>query len=132
MEASRTFESKMRCLIHRDVGKNQLYIFVMRKTIGCKGNHLRQRFMVSFQTSAFWLLFVVLAFLVGKQLKVAQESLQKLKEFDIRMNHISIAAAVIYITTQLSDEKKPLRDLDLHLCRIKPVDGKTVTKTMSL
>ncbi|WZY94252.1 hypothetical protein YC2023_066581 [Brassica napus] len=79
-------------------------------TIGCKGNHLRQRFMVSFQTIAFWLLFVVLAFLVGKQLKVAQESLQKLKEFDIRMNHISIAAAVIYITTQLSDEKKPLRE----------------------
>ncbi|KAG5415558.1 hypothetical protein IGI04_003125 [Brassica rapa subsp. trilocularis] len=57
----------------------------------------------------------IYAFLVGKQLNVTQESLQKLKEFDIRMNHISIAAAVIYITTQLSDEKKPLRDLQNEL-----------------
>ncbi|CAN6990678.1 unnamed protein product [Brassica rapa subsp. trilocularis] len=31
------------------------------------------------------------------------------------MNHISIAAAVIYITTQLSDEKKPLRGCCIHI-----------------
>ena len=39
--------------------------------------------------------------------KATQVSVQKSKEFDIRRSPISIAAAVIYIITQLSDDKKP-------------------------
>ncbi|KAG9133744.1 hypothetical protein Leryth_018448 [Lithospermum erythrorhizon] len=45
--------------------------------------------------------------------KAAQESVQKSEEFDIRRSPISIAAAVIYIITQLSEEKKPLKDVSL-------------------
>ena len=36
--------------------------------------------------------------------KAAQEAVQKSQEFDIRRSPISIAAAVIYIITQLSDD----------------------------
>ncbi|KAI4386536.1 hypothetical protein MLD38_004463 [Melastoma candidum] len=45
--------------------------------------------------------------------KAAQEAVKKSEEFDIRRSPISIAAAVIYIITQLSDDKKPLRDISL-------------------
>ncbi|CAL5430985.1 unnamed protein product [Camellia sinensis] len=43
--------------------------------------------------------------------KAAQEAVQKSEEFDIRRSPISIAAAVIYIVTQLSDDKKPLKGM---------------------
>ncbi|XP_052477069.1 transcription initiation factor IIB-2 isoform X1 [Gossypium raimondii] len=49
----------------------------------------------------------------NQAVKAAQESVQKSEEFDIRRSPISIAAAVIYIITQLSDDKKPLRDISL-------------------
>ncbi|XWS59096.1 hypothetical protein CRYUN_Cryun08bG0092600 [Craigia yunnanensis] len=45
----------------------------------------------------------------NQAVKAAQEAVQKSEEFDIRRSPISIAAAVIYIITQLSDDKKPLR-----------------------
>jgi transcription initiation factor TFIIB len=45
--------------------------------------------------------------------KAAQESVQKSEEFDIRRSPISIAAAVIYIITQLSDDKKSLKDVSV-------------------
>ncbi|KAL7238328.1 hypothetical protein ACSBR2_004434 [Camellia fascicularis] len=40
----------------------------------------------------------------NQAVKVAQEAVQKSKEFDIRRSPISIAVVVIYIVTQLSDE----------------------------
>jgi transcription initiation factor TFIIB len=43
--------------------------------------------------------------------KAAQEAVQKSEEFDIRRSPISIAAVVIYIITQLSDDKKTLKDI---------------------
>ncbi|XP_019082316.1 PREDICTED: transcription initiation factor IIB-1-like [Camelina sativa] len=43
--------------------------------------------------------------------KAAQEAVQKSEEFDIRRSPISIAAVVIYIITQLSDDKKTLKDM---------------------
>ncbi|GAA0170664.1 general transcription factor [Lithospermum erythrorhizon] len=47
-----------------------------------------------------------------EEMKVVQETVQKAEEFDIRRSPISIAAAIIYIITQLSpDTKKPLRDI---------------------
>ncbi|KAJ8898795.1 hypothetical protein K2173_006327 [Erythroxylum novogranatense] len=49
----------------------------------------------------------------NQAVKAAQEAVQKSEEFDIRRSPISIAAAVIYITTQLSDDKKLLRDISL-------------------
>jgi transcription initiation factor TFIIB len=49
----------------------------------------------------------------NQAVKAAQEAVQKSEEFDIRRSPISIAAAVIYIITQLSDDKKPLRDVSL-------------------
>ncbi|CAN1256224.1 Transcription initiation factor IIB-2 [Linum perenne] len=51
--------------------------------------------------------------MTNQAMKAAQESVQKSEEFDIRRSPISIAAAVIYIITQLSDDKKPLRDISL-------------------
>ncbi|CAH8269997.1 unnamed protein product [Arabidopsis lyrata] len=47
----------------------------------------------------------------NQTVKAAQESVQKSEEFDIRRSPISIAAAIIYIITQLSDDKKLLRDI---------------------
>ncbi|KAJ6300428.1 hypothetical protein OIU76_021259 [Salix suchowensis] len=44
--------------------------------------------------------------------KAATEAVKTSEQFDIRRSPISIAAAVIYIITQLSDDKKPLRGLD--------------------
>ncbi|EOY09191.1 Cyclin-like family protein isoform 2, partial [Theobroma cacao] len=49
----------------------------------------------------------------NQAVKAAQEAVQKSEEFDIRRSPISIAAAVIYIITQLSDDKKPLRDISV-------------------
>ncbi|KNA07997.1 hypothetical protein SOVF_166500 [Spinacia oleracea] len=49
----------------------------------------------------------------NQAMKAAQEAVQKSEEIDIRRSPISIAAAVIYIITQLSEEKKPLRDISL-------------------
>ncbi|KAK7278933.1 hypothetical protein RJT34_23972 [Clitoria ternatea] len=49
----------------------------------------------------------------NQAVKAAQEAVQKSEEFDIRRSPISIAAAVIYIITQLSDDKKPLKDISL-------------------
>ncbi|KAF9664759.1 hypothetical protein SADUNF_Sadunf16G0051400 [Salix dunnii] len=44
--------------------------------------------------------------------KAATEAVKTSEQFDIRRSPISIAAAVIYIITQLSEDKKPLRGLD--------------------
>ncbi|GKV27625.1 hypothetical protein SLEP1_g36775 [Rubroshorea leprosula] len=49
--------------------------------------------------------------MTNQAIKAAQEAVQKSEEFDIRRSPISIAAAVIYIITQLSDNKKLLRGL---------------------
>ncbi|KOM40560.1 hypothetical protein LR48_Vigan04g075800 [Vigna angularis] len=49
----------------------------------------------------------------NQAVKAAQEAVQKSEEFDIRRSPISIAAAVIYIITQLSDDKKPLKDISV-------------------
>ncbi|GJS91659.1 transcription initiation factor IIB-2 [Tanacetum coccineum] len=49
--------------------------------------------------------------MANQTVKAAQESVQKSEEFDIRRSPISIAAAIIYIVTQLSDDKKPLKDV---------------------
>ncbi|VVB03035.1 unnamed protein product [Arabis nemorensis] len=43
--------------------------------------------------------------------KAAQEAVKTAEEFDIRRSPISIAAVVIYIITQLSDDKKSLKDI---------------------
>ncbi|KAL7220201.1 hypothetical protein ACSBR2_013128 [Camellia fascicularis] len=40
----------------------------------------------------------------NQTVKAAQKTVQKSKKFDIRRSPISIAAAVIYIVTQLSNE----------------------------
>ncbi|XVE61110.1 hypothetical protein DITRI_Ditri06bG0013400 [Diplodiscus trichospermus] len=49
----------------------------------------------------------------NQAVKAAQEAVKKSEEFDIRRSPISIAAAVIYIITQLSDDKKPLKDISV-------------------
>ncbi|XP_057547802.1 transcription initiation factor IIB-2-like [Amaranthus tricolor] len=49
----------------------------------------------------------------NQAMKAAQEAVKKSEEIDIRRSPISIAAAVIYIVTQLSEQKKPLRDISL-------------------
>ncbi|KAF6159296.1 hypothetical protein GIB67_032067 [Kingdonia uniflora] len=43
--------------------------------------------------------------------KAAEEAVKKSEELDIRRSPISVAAAVIYIITQLSEQKKILRDI---------------------
>ncbi|KAF3636479.1 Transcription initiation factor IIB [Capsicum annuum] len=51
--------------------------------------------------------------MTNQTVKAAQEAVKKSEEFDIRRSPISIAAAVIYIVTQLSDDKKPVKDVSL-------------------
>nr|GEU42448.1 transcription initiation factor IIB-2 [Tanacetum cinerariifolium] len=51
--------------------------------------------------------------MANQTVKAAQEFVHKSKEFDIRRSPISIAAAIIYIVTQLSDVKKLLKDVVL-------------------
>ncbi|KAJ4972214.1 hypothetical protein NE237_005313 [Protea cynaroides] len=49
--------------------------------------------------------------MTNQAVKAAQEAVQKSEELDIRRSPISVAAAVIYMITQLSDDKKLLRDI---------------------
>ena len=48
-----------------------------------------------------------------EEIKAVQETVKKSEEFDIRRSPISIAAAIIYMLTQLTDSKKPLRDISI-------------------
>ncbi|KAH6832491.1 Cyclin-like family protein, partial [Perilla frutescens var. hirtella] len=49
----------------------------------------------------------------NQTVKAAQEAVGNAEGFDIRRSPISIAAAVIYIVTQLSDDKKGLKDVSV-------------------
>ncbi|CAN6444081.1 unnamed protein product [Victoria cruziana] len=49
----------------------------------------------------------------NQAVKAATEAVARSEELDIRRSPISIAAAVIYMISQLSDDKKPLRDISL-------------------
>ncbi|KAJ9140396.1 hypothetical protein P3X46_031050 [Hevea brasiliensis] len=51
--------------------------------------------------------------MINQAVKAAQETVQKSEELDIRRSPISVAAAVIYIITQLTDDKKPLKDISV-------------------
>ncbi|XP_022873471.1 transcription initiation factor IIB-2-like, partial [Olea europaea var. sylvestris] len=48
-----------------------------------------------------------------EEVKAVEETVLKSREFDIRRSPISIAAAIIFLITQLSDSKKPLRDISI-------------------
>ncbi|CAL9031180.1 unnamed protein product [Prunus brigantina] len=47
------------------------------------------------------------------EVKAAQETVQKSEDLVIRRSPISVAAAVIYIITQLSDDKRTFKDISL-------------------
>ncbi|XP_047968279.1 transcription initiation factor IIB-2-like [Salvia hispanica] len=49
----------------------------------------------------------------NEEVKAVQETVQKAGNFDIRRSPISIAAAIIFMITQISEVKKPLRDISL-------------------
>ncbi|KAM7272335.1 hypothetical protein ACFE04_026998 [Oxalis oulophora] len=49
----------------------------------------------------------------NQEVKAAQEAVQKTEELDIRRSPISLAAAIIYIITQLSTDKKALKDISV-------------------
>ncbi|MCL7030444.1 hypothetical protein MKW94_004552 [Papaver nudicaule] len=49
--------------------------------------------------------------MTNQAVNAAQEAVQRLEELDIRRRPASVAAAVIYMITQLSDEKKQLQDV---------------------
>ncbi|WVZ65686.1 hypothetical protein U9M48_015008 [Paspalum notatum var. saurae] len=49
----------------------------------------------------------------NQAVKAAQEAVHRSEALDIRRSPISIAAAVIYMITQLSEDKKPLKDISL-------------------
>ncbi|XP_015868792.3 transcription initiation factor IIB-2 [Ziziphus jujuba] len=51
--------------------------------------------------------------MTNQEVMAAQETVQKSEELDIRRSPISVAAAVIYIITQLSNDKKPLKDISI-------------------
>ncbi|KAF8037217.1 hypothetical protein BT93_B0200 [Corymbia citriodora subsp. variegata] len=51
--------------------------------------------------------------MTNQEVKAAQEVVLKSEELDIRRSPISIAAAVIFIITQLSNDKKPLKDISV-------------------
>ncbi|MCO5599491.1 hypothetical protein L7F22_053595 [Adiantum nelumboides] len=47
----------------------------------------------------------------NQSIKAATEAVKKSEELDVRRSPISIAAAAIYMISQLSDDKKPLKDI---------------------
>ncbi|KAK6937183.1 Transcription factor TFIIB, cyclin-like domain [Dillenia turbinata] len=47
----------------------------------------------------------------NQAVEAAQEAVQKSEEIDIRRSPISVAAVVIYMITQFSEEKKLLKDI---------------------
>lgn len=49
----------------------------------------------------------------NEEVKAVQETVQKAGDFDIRRSPISIAAAIIFMVTQLAESKKPLRDISI-------------------
>ncbi|KAJ6860893.1 hypothetical protein NC651_037080 [Populus alba x Populus x berolinensis] len=49
----------------------------------------------------------------NRAVKAVHEAVEKIQDVDIRRNPKSVLAAIIYTITQLSDEKKPLRDISL-------------------
>ncbi|KAJ4724328.1 Transcription initiation factor IIB [Melia azedarach] len=51
--------------------------------------------------------------MTNQAVKAAQEIVQKSEDLDIRRSPISVAAAIIYMITQLSDDKKLLKDISL-------------------
>lgn len=51
----------------------------------------------------------------NQAVKAAHEAVQKSEELDIRRSPISIAAAIIYMITQLSEDKKLLKGADVSL-----------------
>ncbi|KAK2663909.1 hypothetical protein Ddye_002483 [Dipteronia dyeriana] len=51
--------------------------------------------------------------MTNQDVKAAQEAVQKSEELDIRRSPISVAAAVIYIITQLSNDTKLLKDISV-------------------
>ncbi|KAL5747342.1 hypothetical protein ACOSP7_024339 [Xanthoceras sorbifolium] len=51
--------------------------------------------------------------MTNQAVKAAQEAVQKSEELDIRRSPISVAAAVIYIITQLSNDTKPVKDISV-------------------
>ncbi|XP_057953213.1 transcription initiation factor IIB-2-like isoform X2 [Malania oleifera] len=51
--------------------------------------------------------------MTNQAVKAAHEAVQKSEELHIRRSPISVAAAVIYIITQLSEEKRPLKDISV-------------------
>nr|CAD1830502.1 unnamed protein product [Ananas comosus var. bracteatus] len=51
--------------------------------------------------------------MTNQAVKAAQEAVRKSEELDIRRTPVSIAAAVIYMITQLSEEKRPLKDISV-------------------
>lgn len=51
--------------------------------------------------------------MTNQAVKAAQEAVQGSEDLDIRRSPISVAAAVIYMITQLADDKKPLKDISI-------------------
>ncbi|WCJ36000.1 Transcription initiation factor IIB [Euphorbia peplus] len=51
--------------------------------------------------------------MTNQAVKAAQEAVKNSQELDIRRSPISVAAAVIYIITQLTDDKKPIKDISI-------------------
>ncbi|KAI3878279.1 hypothetical protein MKX03_017962 [Papaver bracteatum] len=49
--------------------------------------------------------------MTNEAVNAAQKALEKLEKVDIRRSPVSVAAAVIYMISQLSDEKKQLQDV---------------------
>ncbi|XP_020537406.1 transcription initiation factor IIB-2 isoform X2 [Jatropha curcas] len=68
--------------------------------------------------------------MTNQAVKAAQEAVQKSEGLDIRRSPISVAAAVIYIITQLTDDKKPLKDISV-VTRVAEGTIKNVYKDLS-
>ncbi|KAL6184877.1 hypothetical protein ACLB2K_046276 [Fragaria x ananassa] len=68
----------------------------------------------------------------NQAIKAAQEAVLKSQEFDIRRSPVSIAAAVIYMITQLSDDSKkmPLKDI-IDVTGVAPATIKNSYKDLS-
>ncbi|PON32834.1 TFIIB transcription factor [Parasponia andersonii] len=95
----------------KEIGRAKEYIV---KQLGLKNSRTEEDFIVGgIHAGDFMRRFCSNLGVNNQAVKAAQEAGKKSEDFDIRRSPISIAAAVIYIITQLSDDKKPLKDISV-------------------
>ncbi|CAN8284704.1 unnamed protein product [Cochlearia groenlandica] len=92
----------------KEIGRAKDYIV---KTLGLETGHCVE--LGAIQAGDFMKRFCSNLGMTSQAVEAAQEAVKKAEELDIRRSPISVTAVIIYIITQLGDDKKPLKDISM-------------------